>query len=94
MKSVLERTWVSPFVAFSFLVMAVTGILMLLHFKGHAISSLHEWMGVIFVIGGVLHVILNWNGFLSCFQSKQSLFAILLVVALSLLLMIGGMTGE
>ncbi len=94
MKSMLERTWVSPFVAISFLMVGATGILMLLHVKGHAISNLHEWMGFIFVIGGVLHLILNWKGFLSCFQSKQSLFAIVLVAAFSLLLVIGGMMGE
>lgn len=93
MKSVLEKSWVSPFVAFSFLVISVTGILMLCHFKGHAISNLHEWMGVIFVVAGVLHLVLNWKGFLLCFKNKQSVFAILLVAALVLLLMISGMTG-
>lgn len=93
MKSVLERSWVSPFIAFSFLVISATGILMLCHFKGHAISNLHEWMGVIFVVAGVLHLVLNWKEFLSCFKNKQSVFAIVLVVALMLLLLISGMTG-
>ena len=93
MKSVLERSWISPFIAFSFLVISVTGILMLCHFKGHPISGLHQWMGVVFVVAGVLHLALNWKGFLSCFKNKQSLFAVVLLVALVLLFTIGGMSG-
>ncbi len=93
MKSVLERSWVSPFVAFSFLVVSATGILMLCHVKGHVISNLHEWMGVVFVVAGVLHLVLNWKRFLSCFSSRQSVFAIVVVVALMLLLMITGLSG-
>jgi lysylphosphatidylglycerol synthetase-like protein (DUF2156 family) len=93
MKSVLEKSWVSPFAAYSFLVVSATGILMLFHVKGHAMSYLHQWMGVIFVVAVALHLILNWKGFLSCFENKQSAFAIILAVALMLLLMIVGMSG-
>ena len=94
MKSVLEKNWVSPFVALSFLIISVTGILMLLHVKSHAVSVLHEWMGLIFVIAGALHLILNWKAFLSCFLEKKSSFAVILVLVLASLLLFGGMFGE
>ena len=44
MKSLMERTWISPFVAVSFFILSITGILMLLHVKSSGIATLHEWI--------------------------------------------------
>ena len=90
----MKRTWISPFVAVSFIVLAITGILMLLHVKGGGIASLHEWIGVFFVITGVLHLILNWSALLSCFRSKQSAVAVIAVLVISSLFLFGGIFGD
>lgn len=94
MKSLMERTWISPFVAFSFIILSATGILMLLHVKGGGIVNLHEWIGVFFVIAGLLHLILNWSAFLACFRKKQSTMAIIAVLLISSFLLFDGMSGE
>ncbi len=94
MKSVMQRTWVSPFVAFSFIILSITGILMLLHVKSGGIVGLHEWIGVFFVIVGALHLVLNWPAFLSCFRKKQGAVAVIVVLVISLLLLFGGMFGD
>jgi len=96
MKGILDRSWISPFIALSFLVISVTGLMMLFHIKGHAISYLHQWMGIIFVIAGVLHLACNWKGFLTFFKNKtQSAFAIILVIALMVLFgLSGSYSGE
>jgi uncharacterized membrane protein len=96
MKGVLERSWISPLIAFTFLIISVTGLMMLFHIKGHLLSHLHQWMGILFVIAGVFHLTCNWRGFLSCFKNKkQSVFAMFLVIALMLLFgLSGSFSGE
>jgi len=90
----MKRTWISPFVAVSFFILSITGVMMLLHVKGGGIANLHEWIGVFFVIAGVLHLILNWKAFLSCFQNKQSAVAVIVVLVISSLLLFGGKSGH
>lgn len=94
MKSILDKTWVSTFMAFSFLVLSVTGILMLLHVKSGAITNFHEWIGVFFVVGAILHLSSNWSALLSCFQRKQNVYAIGMVVIILLVLLFCGMFGN
>lgn len=55
----LSRQWVTPLLTGSFLLSAVTGIL--LFFKIHLglIKPFHEWLSWILVITSVLHLILN-----------------------------------
>lgn len=55
----LSRQWVTPLLAGSFLLSAVTGIL--LFFKIHLglIKPFHEWLSWVLVIASVLHLILN-----------------------------------
>ena len=94
MKSIIDRTWVHTFVAFSFLVLSVTGILMLLHIKSSALVNLHQWIGVVFVAGAILHLSLNWSTLLSFLKHKQSVVAIVTVAIISLVLLFSGMFGS
>jgi len=94
MRSFLKGTWISPFIAVSFCIISMTGILMLLHVRNGALSVLHEWMGVIFVVAGFLHLILNWSAFLSCFKNKQSVITVVVVLLVSSILFFGGIFGD
>ena len=44
-----------------FLIIAVTGILLLLHVGGTSVKLLHEWLGVAFILFALLHVAANWR---------------------------------
>ena len=94
MKSLMKRRWISPFVAVSFIILSISGILMLLHVKNGGIVNLHEWIGIFFVAAGALHLILNWPAFLACFRNKQSAVAVIVVLVISSLLLFGGMFGN
>ena len=91
MKNMLERTWISPFVALSFLIVSLTGILMLAHTRSGLINSLHEWVGVLFVIFGVIHLGINWKAFINCFRNKQCLVAVVAVTVVFALIWLGGL---
>lgn len=78
----IERSWVSPITALSFVVIAVTGLLMLLHVRLPGIKGLHEWMGVAFTVAGLLHLVLNWRPFLACLRRRSAVVAVAVGLAL------------
>ena len=43
-----------------FLIISVSGVLLLLHAGGHGIKAIHEWLGLAFVAFGLLHSAANW----------------------------------
>ena len=65
---VLERTWVTPLTAVSFAAVAITGILMWLHVRVPAIRELHELLGLVFAVAGVVHLTANWRAFIAYFR--------------------------
>jgi len=81
----VRRSWVTPLAAVSFAVVAVTGLLMLFHVRIPAIQGAHEWMGVVFALAGLLHLILNWRPLLACVKCRSAVaalaFCVLLVLA-------------
>lgn len=91
MKSSLKKNWVSPFIGISFLFVSVTGVLMLMHVRNHALNSLHEWMGVLFIIFGIFHLTLNWPVFISYFSKKQGAIAIFVVLFLAVIFTFNGL---
>lgn len=66
----MQRPYLSPFLLVCYLSTSITGILMLLHWGFPAIHPIHEWGGVAFVVGGLLHVILNWRALTTYFKPK------------------------
>ncbi len=62
------RAWATPLVIGSFLVMAVTGVLMFFHLEIGLMKTVHEWAGLAMVAGGVAHVVLNWRAFTLYFK--------------------------
>ena len=89
MRSLLDRTWLSPFVVSSFIVLSISGILMMADVKSRALTGLHEVIGVLFVLAGALHLLRNWSAFLSCFRNKRCTITIFAVLLLSSLIFLG-----
>ena len=80
------KAWISPAVVIAFLVISVTGILMFFHVKNGIIVDLHEWLGWIFVVVGVFHLIINWKLFTCLFKKKTALASLALVSAVTLII--------
>jgi hypothetical protein len=57
------RRWATPLTTASFAITGLTGLLMLLHVGRERLLAAHEWVGVIAVVGVVLHVLINWRAF-------------------------------
>ena len=80
----LLKLSLSPFLAASFLALASTGLLMFFEVRGHAIREVHELMGVVFVVAGLLHLLVNFRPLLSYFKSPRSWIAIAVAAGLVL----------
>lgn len=90
-----QRHWTTPLVIGSFLLMAVTGILMFFHLDGPLNKSAHEWLGWLMVAGVVLHVLTNSFAFQRYFKQTTGRLVVggfALVLALSFL-RLGGADG-
>jgi len=57
------RSWATPLVIGSFLVMSVSGILMFFHLDSRLTNLAHEWGGWVLVAGVLAHLLLNWRPF-------------------------------
>jgi hypothetical protein len=66
--SVSMKSWATPLAFGSFIILAVTGLLMFFKIEGGYIKPVHEWLSWLMVAGVALHTIANWKAFLSYFS--------------------------
>lgn len=78
MNSVIKRSWVSPFVALSFIFVGITGVLMFFHIRGPLINLVHELAGMIFALGGSIHLFINWKVFASYIRRSTGITVLVL----------------
>jgi Na+/melibiose symporter-like transporter len=79
------RSYVSPAVVFTFVVVSVTGFLMLFDFD--SVDDLHKWMGLSFGIVGIIHLVVNWRTLVVYFRGRKIMIwglAMLIVCAVLL----------
>lgn len=58
-----SRKWATPLTAGSFIVLAVTGLLMFFHFDRGLNHFAHEWIGWVLLLGVLCHVTANFRAF-------------------------------
>lgn len=85
----LRRSFVTPVVTASFVIVAFTGVLMLLHVKSSMIKEFHEWISVLFVAAAGVHLALNWGAFVS-YLRRPITIALGVVVAAMIVMMLAG----
>lgn len=82
-KNWLRKSWLSPLTGMTFLLVGGTGVLMLfeLHHSLPGMKMMHEWLGVLFVLAGLLHFCMHLRRWLGYFRDHRfaSFFAVVLV---------------
>jgi len=84
MNKLQHKSWLSPFLFTAFAVISITGIMMLFHIKVPGFHTLHEWLGLAFVIAGIVHLTLNWRMFAKYFSSKNAAIGLIAAVVLGI----------
>jgi len=82
----LNRNIITPLITIVYLVVALTGLLMLFHvFDGYT-EVLHEILGLLFVFLTVFHIVLNWKSLKIHFKKRFFIPSTFIIVAISILL--------
>ncbi len=81
----IQKSWLSPFLAVTFLAVASTGVVLLFHGRFFLVMALHECMSVLFCIAGALHTWANWRPLLGYFRHRKALLSVTAGVSLTAL---------
>lgn len=84
----LSRNFITPLVTIVFLVVAITGVLMLFHIFDGFTEVVHEILGLFLILFSVLHIILNWKSLIIHFKKRVFIPATIAVVVISVLLIV------
>jgi len=76
------RQWATPITIGAFIVMSITGVLMFFHLNVGLNKIAHEWMGLIFVFGALMHVLANSAAFMKHLQKPLRFLTVLAGVAI------------
>jgi hypothetical protein len=82
MKNINTRQWSTPVIIGSGLFVSISGVLM---FAGvhNPVELAHEWLGLLFATGIVLHVLNHWSAFKKYFSQRVALSVVGAVVFLT-----------
>lgn len=75
--NVIPRNILSALLTVMFAVVSITGVMMFFKIRILSSETLHIWLGFAFVTISCLHLLKNWNGFLSYFKKRSTLLSIL-----------------
>ncbi len=67
----LLRNYATPLSLVTFLAAGVSGVMLFFDIGSHELSSLHEWLGIVFVVVLVLHLVRNWRGVLAMLSAAR-----------------------
>jgi drug/metabolite transporter (DMT)-like permease len=87
------RPWVSAAAGSTFLVIAVTGVL-LLFLDADRLEDLHGWMGLAFAIVGVMHLAINWRALATHLRQRRILAFVATLIAAGAALLLAAGIGE
>jgi hypothetical protein len=70
------KTVLSPFLTIAFLAISATGLLMFFRVHSGTIREIHEILGVLFVVAGLVHFIVNFRQLAAYLKLRRSWIAI------------------
>ena len=79
------RTGLHSLLMSTFIIVGLTGILLLFHINVTGVRHLHEWMSIGFLILCVLHLYLNWKAVRAHLKNGPILLSVLGICLLLLL---------
>ncbi|MEN6442062.1 MAG: DUF4405 domain-containing protein [Syntrophobacter sp.] len=88
------RINLNPPLALTFLIVAVTGVMLFFHIGGGVIHRLHEWLSILFLILSIVHLTLNWTMLWACLAQGPIRLSIIALVLLSAALMLAGGSND
>lgn len=82
------REWATPLTIGSFVISAVTGVIIFFHIRIGLVRPAHEWLSWFLVLGGIFHIVTNWTAIIRYFSKPISSSIITGFIILSVLVFI------
>ena len=86
----IKRNIITPYLAFLFLVVGLSGTLMFFHLFDDYTAVVHELLGMAFVVFSVLHLIINWKSMKSHFKKRVFIFSGMIILVFTILFVSAG----
>src|SRR5512147_1119862 len=80
MNLITHRKWATPITIGAFVISGVSGMFMFFKINFGLLRVAHEWISVLFVIGGIFHIVANYQPLKKYFTSKTALAIIGIIV--------------
>lgn len=92
--SLFSKSLITPITAALFLIVAFTGVLLLLKVGGGTAKEVHEGLSVLFVVAAAGHLVLNWRLFAAYLKKPVTIGLGVVAVAVLAVVLIGGEGGR
>jgi len=79
----ITRPWSTPLVIASSVIVTVSGVMMFFHLGDELVKGAHEWLGLLFAGGMLLHILNHWPAFKRYFSQRMA------VVIMSVVMLAG-----
>ena len=79
------RNWATPITVGSFIISAISGVILFFHLNIGMMKPAHEWLSWFMILGVALHVFTNWHSFKQYFKKPIPLAVISVFVILTAL---------
>src|SRR5690606_28311842 len=84
----LNRNYITPLVSLTFLVVGISGLLMLFHWFDGYTEVVHECLGLLFTLSALFHIVVNWKALKIHFKKSVFVPALLAIMVTSVVLII------
>lgn len=91
------RSWATPITVGSFVISAISGVILFFHLNIGLMKPAHEWLSWFMILGVGMHLVINWRAFILYFKKPIPLAVMgifLLLTVLSFFSLGGGGKGE
>lgn len=93
MSSSKKREIITSVTTFTFIIIAITGIMMFFHVLDQYTKQLHEILGLAFVFIAACHIFINWKSMKNYFKKSAFLYSALLGLIVSISFIAQATTG-
>lgn len=88
-----KRDLATSLTTFTFLVIALSGVMMFFHFLDDYVKELHEILGLVFVLVVLFHIFYNFKSMKNYFRKKVFAFSALIIATVSLVFILNTPEG-
>lgn len=90
----VARSWVTPIVIGTSVVVSISGVMMFFHLGERFVKAAHEWVGIAFAVGMLLHIYTHWRPFKQYFSQRVANAILVLCLAVTTGFVVASLGGN